>query len=117
MTEPAPSPRVFYKYTSAWVAKIVLATRCLRYSSPLLFNDPFDVTQELRLNFDERGLYAALSERVAWLMEQGDATLVRHPSSAPCFASRWPQALTFDAPWRGSSGSRPARRLPARPRR
>lgn len=83
MTEPAPSPRVFYKYTSARVAKIVLATRCLRYSSPLLFNDPFDVTQELRLNFDERGLYAALSERVAWLMEQGDATLVRHPVFGP----------------------------------
>jgi hypothetical protein len=31
------------------------ATRRLRWSSPLLFNDPFDVTQELRLNFDSTG--------------------------------------------------------------
>ena len=43
----------FYKYVTAKVAKIVLTTRKLRWSSPLLFNDPFDVTQDLRLNFDE----------------------------------------------------------------
>ena len=48
----------FYKYVTAKVAKIVLATRKLRWSSPLLFNDPFDVTQELRLNFDEAKLNA-----------------------------------------------------------
>jgi Protein of unknown function (DUF2971) len=78
------APRqIFYKYTSARVAKTVLATRRLRYSSPLRFNDPFDVTQELRLNFDERGLYAALCERVAWLTEHGDATPVRHPVFGP----------------------------------
>jgi len=70
----------FYKYMTASVAKIVLATRRLRWSSPILFNDPFDITQELRLNFDEHGLSAALTDRVAWLIEHGDSsTPVKHP--------------------------------------
>src|SRR5881628_3313054 len=65
---------------TARVAKIVLAARRLRWSSPLLFNDPFDITQELRLNFDEHGLSAALTDRVAWLIEHGDSsTPVKHP--------------------------------------
>ena len=41
--------RYFYKYVSAKTAKIIISTRKLRWSSPVLFNDPFDVTQELRL--------------------------------------------------------------------
>ncbi len=58
----SPSRENFYKCMTARVAKVVLTTRRLRWSSPLLFNDPFDVTQELRLNFDEQGLDAALNE-------------------------------------------------------
>ena len=70
----------FYKYVTAKVAKIVLSTRKLRWSSPLLFNDPFDVTQELRLNFDEVKLNAALIDRSASLIEQGDpSNSVKHP--------------------------------------
>jgi hypothetical protein len=74
------APRqVFYKYTSTRVAKTVLTTRRLRWRSPLLFNDPFDVTQELRLNFDERGLSAALTDRVGWLIEHADpGTPIKH---------------------------------------
>jgi len=73
----------FYKYMTAKVAKIVLATRKVRWSSPLLFNDPFDFTQELRLNFDEAQLNAALTERVASLMEDGDpSNSVKHPIQA-----------------------------------
>lgn len=80
MTQPAPPRQVFYKYMTAKVAKIVLTTRRLRWSSPLLFNDRFDITQELRLNFDEHGLNAAMTDRVAWLIEHGDsATPVKHP--------------------------------------
>src|SRR5713226_8319253 len=70
----------FYKYVTAKVAKIVLTTRKLRWSSPLLFNDPFDVTQELRLNFDEAKLNAVLTERWASLIERGDPSdTVKHP--------------------------------------
>jgi len=73
----------FYKYVTAKVAKIVLATKKLRWSSPLLFNDPFDVTQDLRLNFDEAKLNAILNHRWAALMEEGDHTnSVKHPALA-----------------------------------
>jgi len=73
--------RFFYKYVSAQVAKIVLATRTLRWSSPLLFNDPFDVTQELRLNFDEAELNAAIAMELAALIEEAD----------PSFSARDPR--------------------------
>ncbi len=73
----------FYKYVTVKVAKIVLTTRKLRWSSPLLFNDPFDVTQELRLNFDEAKLNTVLTDRYASLIEQGDPTnSVKHPELA-----------------------------------
>jgi Protein of unknown function (DUF2971) len=72
--------QLFYKYMTPKVAKIVLASRQLRWSSPLLFNDPFDVTQELRLNFDEAKLIAALTDRVASLLERGDSPdSIKHP--------------------------------------
>jgi hypothetical protein len=72
--------KFFYKYMTSKVAKIVLANRKLRWSSPLLFNDPFDVTQELRLNFDEEQLNAVLADRMASLMEQGDPSIsVKNP--------------------------------------
>ena len=37
----------FYKYVSLNTAKIILKNRTLRWSSPLEFNDPFDVPREL----------------------------------------------------------------------
>jgi hypothetical protein len=73
----------FYKYMTAKVAKIVLVTRKVRWSSPLQFNDPFDFTQELRLNFDEAQLNATLTERVASLMENSDpSSSIKHPIQA-----------------------------------
>jgi hypothetical protein len=36
-----------YKYLSAATAIAVLNSQALRYSSPVLFNDPFDVPREL----------------------------------------------------------------------
>lgn len=43
----------FYKYVSADTAIKILTTKKLRYSSPLLFNDPFDHHIELQLGFTE----------------------------------------------------------------
>lgn len=75
--------QLFYKYVTAKVAKIVLTTRKLRWSSPLLFNDPFDFAQELRLTFDVAQLNSVLTERVASLMENGDpSNSVKHPIQA-----------------------------------
>jgi hypothetical protein len=41
----------FYKYTSAQTAKTILRKKTYRYSSPILFNDPFDVQTELLFDF------------------------------------------------------------------
>jgi hypothetical protein len=77
-------PQFFYKYMTARVAKIVLASRRLRWSSSLLFNDPFDITQELRVDFDEHRLNATLIDKVASLMEHGDISApVRHVVFGP----------------------------------
>ena len=46
----------------------------------MLFNDPFDVTQELRLNFDEAELSAAVNEKWMSLFEEGASpSSVKHP--------------------------------------
>jgi hypothetical protein len=58
----------FYKYVSAKAAQAILTARTLRWSSPILFNDPFDVTQELRLDFTAAELGAALTEELADLI-------------------------------------------------
>jgi Protein of unknown function (DUF2971) len=42
----------FYKYVSAETAKIVLQSNTLRWSSPTLFNDPFDVQFDLHIDYD-----------------------------------------------------------------
>ena len=100
------------------VAKIVLTNRTLRWSSPILFNDPFDITQELRLDFDEAKLDAVLTDRYASLIEQGDPTnsvkqpelafLLRmlmhaNPEARRTFASELCQSI--DAPTSGQTES------------
>jgi hypothetical protein len=45
-------PTHFFKYYTAVVAKIVLATGRVRWSSPALFNDPFDCYFSLEPKFD-----------------------------------------------------------------
>jgi hypothetical protein len=79
------SPTAFYKYMKASTAMTVLATRRLRWSSPVLFNDLFDVAQELRLNFDEAELTTALNNTLAAYLEQGDLSRVNHPAFAAAF--------------------------------
>lgn len=75
--------RSYYKYVTAGVAKIILTTRKLRWSSPLLFNDPFDVNQELPLNFNEEEINKELSEQLASLIDTGDfSKAVGHPGLA-----------------------------------
>lgn len=47
-----PGKRPFYKYMSPDTACIVAETRSVRYSSPLTFNDPFDIQTGLHFSFD-----------------------------------------------------------------
>jgi len=41
----------FFKYTSANTAWMILRNRTFRYSSPVLFNDPFDIQTEIKFDF------------------------------------------------------------------
>lgn len=45
-------PQWFFKYTSFQTAKIVLASGRMRWSSPALLNDPFDISFDLHLDMD-----------------------------------------------------------------
>jgi len=45
-------PKSLFKYMTARVAKIVLVNKELRWSSPVLFNDPFDVQRDFDFGFD-----------------------------------------------------------------
>lgn len=49
---PPHNEKHFYKYIPFDIAKIILTNRKFRYSSPLLFNDPFDIQTELTFNFE-----------------------------------------------------------------
>jgi hypothetical protein len=60
----------FFKYMSVATATIVLKNRTLRWSSPVLFNDPFDVPRELSFGLTPEGIVQALARRVAALIEQ-----------------------------------------------
>ena len=52
-----PGTRPFYKYASPATALKVLETGTFRYSSPLKFNDPFDIQSGLHFDFDTGTLH------------------------------------------------------------
>ncbi len=52
--------RFFYKYTTIETALLILRNRKLKYSSPILFNDPFDVQMTLDYDFTLNDLNQAL---------------------------------------------------------
>ena len=59
----------FFKYMSADVAHLVLTNRTLRWSSPVLFNDPFDVPRELSFGITADALVQAMARKMAQLIE------------------------------------------------
>ena len=58
----------FYKYMSVSTAAIVLERCTLRWSSPLLFNDPFDVPRELSFGITPEEIVRALASRMTELI-------------------------------------------------
>ena len=58
----------FFKYMSADTARIVLTNQSLRWSSPILFNDPFDVPRELSFGVTPDQLVQASGRRMASLL-------------------------------------------------
>lgn len=59
----------FYKYVTAEVAKIILVNQALRWSSPLLFDDPYDVTRELAADIKTSEIQEWLIDRIIYLIK------------------------------------------------
>jgi len=55
--------RKFYKYASPETALAILRSRCFRFSSPLRFNDPFDIQSGLHFDFDIASLPSKILNR------------------------------------------------------
>ncbi len=53
----------------AAAARSVLQNSSLRWSSPILFNDPFDVPRELAFNLSPKSIVRAIAHRMASLIE------------------------------------------------
>lgn len=62
------NPEKFYKYVSASTAVRMLETSSARHSSPILFNDPFDVQTGAQFPFGLDSLPATLQNRLAELV-------------------------------------------------
>ncbi|HDF8531299.1 TPA: DUF2971 domain-containing protein [Vibrio parahaemolyticus] len=60
--------RSFFKYMPASTAKIVLENKTLRWSSPIEFNDPFDVPRELAFGVSPKEIQRALVEKLTQLI-------------------------------------------------
>jgi len=54
----------FVKYMTSNTAKRILESLQVKWSSPLLFNDPFDIQIDLRFDFDDDQLVRALKDEV-----------------------------------------------------
>ena len=65
----------FFKYMSASTAEIVLTNRTLRWSSPILFNDPFDVPRKLAINVGPNDIRDSLLKRHIHLIKNPPSDL------------------------------------------
>jgi len=76
-SDPSPAParrhdrQYFYKYTNAQVAQLILENRSIRWSSPLRFNDAFDVGRVIDFGYDANELMSAVRHGVADIIEAG----------------------------------------------
>ncbi len=61
-------PDCFYKYVPADIAKVILRERTLRWSSPLLFDDPYDVVREMAKGLEMVQIQGCIIDRIIDLM-------------------------------------------------
>lgn len=64
---PSPGRRSFFKYASPDTVLAILRNRTVRYSSPLAFNDPFDIQVGLHFEFDLGTLHEKVVGRLGEL--------------------------------------------------
>lgn len=67
MTSNAPGRRSFFKYAAPDAVLAILKNQTVRYSSPLIFNDPFDFQSGLHFEFDLDSLHGKVLERLSEL--------------------------------------------------
>jgi hypothetical protein len=67
----AAIPNAFYKYMSCATAEAILRSQCLRWSSPLRFNDAFDVPRVLDFGYSTVELQEAVYDEMARLFASG----------------------------------------------
>jgi hypothetical protein len=72
LTPLSPGRRPFYKYASPVAAHAILENGTVRYSSPILFNDPFDVQSGLHFDFDLDSLHEKILDRIESLASSPD---------------------------------------------
>ncbi len=72
MHNAPPGKRPFFKYASPDATLAMLRNRTMRYSSPLAFNDPFDVQSGLHFNFDIDSLHDKVLDRLEQLASSKD---------------------------------------------
>jgi len=65
-----PGKRSFYKYMAPETALAVFTHKTFRYSSPLLFNDPFDIQSGLHFEFDIEDIYLKILNRLEELAKR-----------------------------------------------
>ncbi|WP_417783988.1 DUF2971 domain-containing protein [Terasakiella pusilla] len=66
----------FFKYATASTTLAILANSSVRWSSPNLFNDPFDIQFDLRIPFSREEYRSAVSKRLYDFFENGRSTPV-----------------------------------------
>ena len=64
MHNTSPGKRPFYKYLTPETTMAVLNSQSVRYSSPLAFNDPFDIQAGLHFEFELTGLHEKIIDRI-----------------------------------------------------
>jgi hypothetical protein len=64
----------FFKYVNAKTARTILENGTLRWSSPAMFNDPFDTQFDLHLEFDEATIIDLVVDEL-WKICSGQKTL------------------------------------------
>jgi hypothetical protein len=69
-----------YKYMTIEVAQIVLVNRTLRWSSPVLFDDPLDVKRQFDLGFPIEELVSPMIEELNYIYQNKDLSHIKNNS-------------------------------------
>lgn len=81
-------PNTLFKYMTAKVAKIVLVNHTLRWSSPLCFDDPFDILRDFNLGFKIEDIKKPVIDEIIKLLYRRVASGIHSTSFVERFLRR-----------------------------